>query len=579
MSLVVGETFGAYRITEQLGRGGMATVYKGYQTSLARFVAIKVLPAFFAEEEGFRERFRREAIAVAQLRHPNILAVFDYGEEEGVAYIVNEFVDGGTLADQLGNPLPVDYTVRMLAPIASALDYAHSRGVVHRDVKPSNILLARDGTPILGDFGLARMMGSLPRLSRTGTAMGTPEYMAPEQAEGDEAGPPADLYALAVVAYEMVTGRVPFSAATPLAVLLAHVSKPLPLPRAVNPELKPEVEAVLLKGLAKAPEDRYKTVSEFIRALAEAGAAPIAAPPQARTDILPGERPAPIKEVATTMEPAAPAPVVVPKGSLVATEPVVAAGLTVPEPTPPSLPIGPTPAPAEAQPAQGREPSAVASKRPTILAVLGLIGVFVVGALIVIPRLPPSVTMPVGEQRGSGSTTTSGVTVESTSAESESPPVEALVPVATATPTADERWDEMARQLDALWGQDWEGAIDSLEQFLEDDPDYALAKAKLYAALVEDGREQLAQGEVSAGIARLAEALAVEPGGEAAQLLLRLTPTAMPEPVRAPTPPPVRATAAPTPRPAVEPIILPTATLRAPPVVAPPTATLRIPGT
>lgn len=289
MSLVPGANFGAYRIIEQAGRGGMATVYKAHQPALARFVAIKVLPSFFAEEPGFRERFQQEAMAVANLRHPNILSVFDYGEEEGVPYLVTEFVDGGTLAQQLGAPLPVDYVTRILGPIGSALDYAHARGVVHRDVKPSNILLARDGTPVLSDFGLAKMMGSLPRLTTTGTTVGTPEYMSPEQAEGATVGPSSDLYSLATVAYEMLTGQVPFSADTPLAVLLAHVHRPLPLPRDVNPALSPAVEEVLLKGLAKGPAARYATASELVAAMTEAGRgipapagppAPAAAPAQ-----------------------------------------------------------------------------------------------------------------------------------------------------------------------------------------------------------------------------------------------------------------------------------------------------------
>ena len=238
MTLAAGTAIGPYRILEQVGRGGMATVYKAHHAALARNVAIKVLPTHLADDDVFRERFRAEAVTIAKLRHPNILAVYDYGNENGIYYIVTEFVDGGTLADQLGKPLPVDYAVRMLGPVASALDYAHAREVIHRDIKPSNVLVGRDGNVIVSDFGLARMLeGSLPRLTQTGALVGTPEYMAPEQAAGESAGPAADRYALAVVAYEMLVGAVPFSADTPLATLLAHLHKPLPLPRVRNPQL------------------------------------------------------------------------------------------------------------------------------------------------------------------------------------------------------------------------------------------------------------------------------------------------------------------------------------------------------
>ena len=284
MTLEAGTMIGAYRILEQVGRGGMATVYKAYQPALARNVAIKVLPSYLADDEVFRERFRAEAVTIARLRHPNILAVFDFGSEGGVNYIVTEFVDGGTLADQLASPLPAEYVARMLAPVASALDYAHARDVIHRDVKPSNILIARDGTPVVSDFGLARLLlGSLPRLTQTGSLVGTPEYMAPEQAGGETAGPPADRYALAVIAYEMLVGSVPFSADTPLATLLAHLHKPLPIPHERNAGIAPAVEEVLFRGLAKDPAARYPSATEFVRALADAAALPATGPGPART--------------------------------------------------------------------------------------------------------------------------------------------------------------------------------------------------------------------------------------------------------------------------------------------------------
>ena len=266
MTLAAGSSLGPYRIVEQVGRGGMATVYKAFQPSLHRFVAIKVLPEFLAGDPSFRSRFEQEAVAIARLRHPNILTVYDHGEDDGVAYIVTEFIEGGTLADQLGKPLPADYVAQVLGPIASALDYAHARGVVHRDLKPSNILLASDGTPILGDFGLALMMtSSQERLTQSGTILGTPEYMSPEQCEGAAVTPSADIYALGVIAYEMLTGKVPFSAATPAAVLVAQIKNELPSPRQLNPDLSAAVELALLKALAKAPEDRFKTAGDFVR--------------------------------------------------------------------------------------------------------------------------------------------------------------------------------------------------------------------------------------------------------------------------------------------------------------------------
>ena len=266
-NLQPGQEFGGYRVIERAGRGGMATVYKALQVSLSRFVALKLLPEHLAEDPDFQARFEREAVAVANLRHPSIPAVHDFGVEDGTSYIVTEYIDGGTLADQMGRPLPVSYVVEVLRPIANALDYAHSRGVLHRDVKPSNILLSRDGRPILNDFGLAQILVPDARLTAQGALMGTPSYMAPEQAEGKELGPAADIYALAIVAYEMLTGRVPFSAATPAAVLLAQVRDPLPMPRSINPAIAPEVESVLVRGLDKDPARRFPTAGQMVAAL------------------------------------------------------------------------------------------------------------------------------------------------------------------------------------------------------------------------------------------------------------------------------------------------------------------------
>lgn len=259
----------------------MATIYKAYQPALERYVAIKVLPDYLADEPGFRQRFHQEAVAVARLRHPNILTIYDHGEQDGQAYIVSEFVEGGTLHDFLSKPLPTRDVVKLLAPVASALDYAHGLGVIHRDVKPTNILISKNGSPVLSDFGLAVMMESKERLTITGTILGTPEYMAPEQCAGGEPRAAADIYSLGVIAYEMLTGRVPFSAATPAAVIIAQIQSELPLPRTINPDLPPRVEEALLKVLAKSAAVRFGTATEMVDAInaAEAPAASLSSSP------------------------------------------------------------------------------------------------------------------------------------------------------------------------------------------------------------------------------------------------------------------------------------------------------------
>ena len=300
MPLTPGAEVAGYRIVEQAGRGGMATVYKAYQPTLSRYVAIKVLPPSMASGGDFDERFRNEAVRLAALRHPSIPAVFDYGTADGVTYIASDFIDGGTLSDQLGSPLPLDYTTSVLAPIASALDYAHSRGVIHRDIKPSNILLTRDARPMLTDFGIARMLTPDVSMTQTGMILGTPQYMAPEQGAG-ETSAAADIYSLAVVAYHMLTGRVPFDAATPMAVILAHQQEPLPLPRTINPAMSEAVEGALLKGLSRDPGARYPSAGALIRALTEAGnvTSAVAPPPPA-----PLAEPRPAEPLAAPLLPA-----------------------------------------------------------------------------------------------------------------------------------------------------------------------------------------------------------------------------------------------------------------------------------
>ena len=268
MTLQPGGRLGSYDIVEKIGAGGMGAVYKGYQAALGRFVAIKVLPPQTAGDPAFAERFAQEAKAIGKLRHPNIVTAFDFAHEGDVAFLVSEFIDGGTLADQLGSPLPLDYAMGILTPIAAALDYAHARGIVHRDIKPQNILMTRDGMPVLTDFGLAKIVGPGSGMTQAGSLMGTAEYIAPECAAGAEvAGPAADQYALGLIAYQLLVGRHPFPTDNPLSALMAHVHKPVPLPSSLGVTLPPGTEAALLKSLSKRPEERFARNSDFVRGL------------------------------------------------------------------------------------------------------------------------------------------------------------------------------------------------------------------------------------------------------------------------------------------------------------------------
>ncbi|HEV3406774.1 MAG TPA: HD domain-containing phosphohydrolase [Candidatus Dormibacteraeota bacterium] len=267
MSVRPGTLIGPYEVVDRIGRGGMATVYRAYHGGLDREVAIKVLPEFFAEDPEYRERFQHEARAVARLKHPNILEVFDFGNQDGTAYIVMELAEGGTLADSLGAPMRLEDVLNLLEPLAAALDYAHSRGILHRDIKPANIFLRHDGTPVLADFGLSRMAGSHPRLTASGVVMGTPEYMSPEQVGDRPLGPASDRYSFAVVAYEMFTGRVPFQSESFASVLVSQMTCPMPPARELTGELSAHVESVLRRALAKNPEERYPSALSFVLAL------------------------------------------------------------------------------------------------------------------------------------------------------------------------------------------------------------------------------------------------------------------------------------------------------------------------
>ena len=268
MEDLTGKQFGPYQIVAPLGEGGMAAVYKAYHPAMERHVALKVLPRHMASSDEFRTRFRREAKLLAQLQHPHILPVFDYGEADSYPYIVMPFIVSGTLADILRNQrLSLSEVRRVITQIGDALSYAHGRGMIHRDIKPSNVLIDERGNCLLTDFGLARMVEAAEKLTTSGSIMGTPAYMSPEQGMGSSTDHRSDLYSLGIILYEMITGRVPYTAETPVAVVFKHIQDPLPSARTLNPNLPEALELVLLKSLAKSPEDRYQTADEFVHAI------------------------------------------------------------------------------------------------------------------------------------------------------------------------------------------------------------------------------------------------------------------------------------------------------------------------
>ncbi len=268
------EQIGKYKVVRRLGRGGMAEVYEARDPILDRPVAIKLILPGLGAEAGFADRFRREAKVVAGLRHTHIVQLFDFDFSGEQPFMVMEYLDGGTLKDRLdqhrAHGMPMPLLERYFKAVASALDYAHERDAIHRDIKPTNILFTAGGDPVVADFGLAKILGSSTQISRTGTVMGTPSYMSPEQVLGSASDSRTDIYALGILLYEMATGRVPFQAASPTEVMDQQVTQPPPEPRMFNPSLGSELQAVIIKALAKDPEDRYPTAGDFSAALHDA---------------------------------------------------------------------------------------------------------------------------------------------------------------------------------------------------------------------------------------------------------------------------------------------------------------------
>jgi len=267
-----GKSLGHYQIIEPIGSGGTAQIYRAYQPSVKRDVVVKVLSPSYRDEPGFVERFAQEVDVIAHLQHPHIIQVYDFGEQDGDVYIVMAYIRGGTLADRIKGSkggLPDEETIRLFDQIAKGLDYAHAKGIVHRDLKPSNILMDENGNPYLADFGLAKFTEG--KIELTNTMMtGTAAYMAPEIAREGKSTKRADIYALGVILFEMLTGKLPFQGATPYKILSAHINQPVPKIRELRPELPEAVQEVLETALAKNPAKRYSTAEAMASALTSA---------------------------------------------------------------------------------------------------------------------------------------------------------------------------------------------------------------------------------------------------------------------------------------------------------------------
>ncbi|HEY8597809.1 MAG TPA: serine/threonine-protein kinase [Thermomicrobiales bacterium] len=269
MSAPESRILGAYRLEERIGKGGMGEVYRAQHLRLGREAAVKILPANLVTEADFLKRFEREASSAASLTHPNILQVYDYGEQDGVPYLVMPYIKNGTLKDRLeGGTVSPPQMARYLTDVADALDYAHRKGIVHRDVKPANILIDEHDRAYLGDFGIAKALEGADNLTQTGLGVGTPEYMAPEQAQG-RAEPRSDLYALGIMVYQMLTGRVPYTGNSTVEVLMKHLQEPVPI-AALQGAAAQQFGPILQRALSKDPHGRYSSGRELMTAVNEA---------------------------------------------------------------------------------------------------------------------------------------------------------------------------------------------------------------------------------------------------------------------------------------------------------------------
>jgi len=290
MEDLIGKQLGAFQIVEHLGEGGMASVYKAYQPRMDRYVALKVLPRYFSQNPEFVSRFSLEARVIAKLEHLHILPVYDFGESDGFTYLAMRLLEGGSLSDLLREhgKLPLPEINRIIAQVGGALDYAHQQGVIHRDIKPENVLTDAFDNCLLTDFGIAKMIEATAHLTHTGGILGTPSYISPEQGTGKPIDHRSDIYSLGIVLYRMTVGDLPYKADNPMGIVFKHCYEPIPLPCESAPDMPESLERVILKALAKEPDERYSTVGEMVGALQEVvGASAVSEPVQERVETSP----------------------------------------------------------------------------------------------------------------------------------------------------------------------------------------------------------------------------------------------------------------------------------------------------
>ncbi|MBN1427497.1 MAG: protein kinase [Anaerolineae bacterium] len=299
---LIGKTLGQYEIISLIGKGGMASVYLARQRSIGRTVAVKVLPPHLMNDDTFLKRFQREVQAVSRMQHPRVIPVHDYGEDEGIPYIVMAHIEGGSLAQCIleQGALPLDDVVRLVEQIAEGLDYAHQQGVIHRDFKPSNVLLDKGGNAYLLDFGIAKVSQETAQLTGSGI-VGTPTYMAPEMFKQELPTPAVDIYALGVTLYQILSGSTPFEGTTPVQLMYSHLNEPVPDITSVRQDIPETVQIVLDKAMAKRPEDRFMTAGDMANALRQAAegetlefeAPPVVSPEPPQTEVISAPEPTP----------------------------------------------------------------------------------------------------------------------------------------------------------------------------------------------------------------------------------------------------------------------------------------------